>query len=180
MRKAIVSLVLLLIPVFALGMLACSDNNDDDSMRSSQSFTIDDGDLTLEISDLKVDPNTKRSWRVGEKNFNVTVRVRNVGTTAGTYSAVLDVFSRHKTQYTEEVFLEPVATETVNFLVVSKDPGVYQLELGELKNEFKIGTKAYMINTILGSIYAIVLFPLMVRFTIVTRYSRSAISNIDK
>ncbi|NQT72198.1 MAG: hypothetical protein HQ553_05430 [Chloroflexi bacterium] len=172
MRKAIVTLALLLIPVFALGMLACSDNNDDDLMRSSQSFTIDDGDLTLEISDLKVDPNAKRSWRIGEKNFNVTASVRNVGTTAGTYSAVLDVGSKHKTKHTEEVFLDSGANETVNFLIVKKDPGIYQLELGELKNEFKIGTKAYTIHTILGLIYAIVLLSWLVRFIIKSRATR--------
>ncbi len=172
MRKAIVPLVLLLIPVFALGMLACSDNDDDDLMRSNQSFTIDDGDLALEISDLKVDPNTNRSWRIEEKNFNVTVGVRNVGTTSGTYSAVLSVGSKHKTQHTEEVFLDSGANETVNFLIVKKDPGVYPLELGELKNEFKIGTKAYTINSILGLIYAIVLLPLLVRFIIKSRATR--------
>ena len=41
MRKAIVPLVLLLIPVFALGMLACSDNDDDDLMRSNQSLMME-------------------------------------------------------------------------------------------------------------------------------------------
>jgi|GEM_PF-2517285 hypothetical protein len=171
MRGTIASLVLLLILVFALGMLGCSDNDDDDLMRSSQSFTIDDGDLTLEISDLKVDPTEKSSWTESEKNFNVTVGVRNVGITSGTYSAVLTVSEPRETKFTEEVFLESGANETVNFLVVKENPGTYQLELGELNNEFKIGTKGHILNIIIGSIFAIALFLFMIRL-IPTRAAR--------
>lgn len=169
MRKNVVYLVLLSILAFTLGMLACSDNNDD-LMETTQSFTVDDGDLTLEISDLKVDPVEKSSWTERETNFLVTARVRNVGIMSGTYSAVLlQVFEERETTYTEEVFLESGAEETVNFLVVKESPGTYQLELGELRNEFKIETKGYILNIIIVSIFAIAVLLWMARYFVPAR-----------
>ncbi len=163
MRKLWILLMTLILLASSIALMACGDS-DDDSIGTTQSFTIDDGDLTLEISDLKVVPKEKSSWTESEKNFNVTVRVRNVGITSGTYSAVLlEVFDERETMNTEEVFLESGADETISFLLVKENPGTYQLELGELKSEFQIKTRGNTLNIIIGSIIAIALFLFLVR-----------------
>jgi len=115
---------------------------------------------------MVVNPEDINVWWRSEHEVTVSVLATNNGISTETRD--LSIFVNDSAGKSESVTLEPEASETVTFTVEKKDPGVYNVQVGEVGEipggEFTIRDHANALNGIIGGIEVCLIVTVLVIF----------------
>ncbi|MFC1999616.1 hypothetical protein ACFLXE_02525 [Chloroflexota bacterium] len=120
----------------------------------------------ISISDLVVNPEDINVWWRSEHKVTVSVLATNNG--ISTETRTLNISVNNSPGKSKSVTLEPEASETVTFTIEKKDPGVYNVHVGEVGEipggEFTIRDHANAFNGVIGGIEVCLIVTALVIF----------------